>query len=337
MSGPRGHVLLTLRGLRVSFATDAGPVPAVRGVDLAVGEGETLALVGESGCGKSVTALSILRLLPTPPGSYDAGTIEFAGEDLLRVPEERIRAVRGNDIAMIFQEPMTSLNPVFRVGDQVAEAIELHERVSGNEARKRAIEALRRVGIPAPEQRVDEYPHQLSGGLRQRVMIAMALACSPRLLIADEPTTALDVTIQAQILELMAKLQRELGMAVLLITHDLGVVAETAHRVAVMYAGRIVEESAVGPLFERPRHPYTAGLLRSRPRLDLAGGRLVPIEGSVPDALHVPAGCAFHPRCPLATERCRSEEPPLVAQDGHRFACWVTSERPELDLLAETT
>jgi oligopeptide/dipeptide ABC transporter ATP-binding protein len=300
-----------------------------------VAEGETLALVGESGCGKSVTALSILRLLPTPPASYEAGSIDFAGEDLLQVSEERIRAVRGNEVAMIFQEPMTSLNPVFRVGDQVAEAIELHQHVSGDEARQRAIAALRRVGIPAPEQRVDDYPHQLSGGLRQRVMIAMALACSPRLLIADEPTTALDVTIQAQILELMAKLQQELGMAVLLITHDLGIVAETARRVAVMYAGRIVEEAAVGPLFARPRHPYTAGLLRSRPRLGMAGGRLVPIEGSVPDSLHVPTGCAFHPRCPLATEQCRQQEPPLVVHEGRRFACWVTADQPALDLLAE--
>jgi oligopeptide/dipeptide ABC transporter ATP-binding protein len=326
--------LLEIRGLRVSFATDAGPVPAVRGVDLALAEGETLALVGESGCGKSVTALSILRLVATPPGAYDAGEIRLAGEDLLRVSEQRIREIRGNDVAMIFQEPMTSLNPVFPVGDQVAEAIERHQQVSASEARARAVEALRRVGIPAPEQRAGEYPHQLSGGLRQRVMIAMALACNPQILIADEPTTALDVTIQAQILELIAKLQQELGMAVLLITHDLGVVAETAHRVAVMYAGRVVEEAAVLELFERPRHPYTAGLLRSRPRLDVGHGRLVPIEGTVPDALHVPAGCAFHPRCPLAVERCKSEEPPLVEQAGRRFACWVTAEQPALDLLA---
>jgi oligopeptide/dipeptide ABC transporter ATP-binding protein len=325
--------LLDIRGLRVSFATDAGPVPAVRGVDLSLAAGETLALVGESGCGKSVTALSILRLVATPPGSFDAGEVLLDGENLLAASEPRMREIRGNDVAMVFQEPMSSLNPVLRVGEQVAEAIELHQDVSHGVARARAVEAFARVGIPAPEQRVDEYPHQLSGGLRQRVMIAMALACNPKLLIADEPTTALDVTIQAQILELIAKLQRELGMAVLLITHDLGVVAETARRVAVMYAGRVVEEGGVLELFERPRHPYTAGLLRSRPRLDVPHGRLVPIEGSVPDALHQPPGCAFHPRCPLAEERCKREEPPLVRQGTQRFACWVTSEQPALDLL----
>ena len=326
--------LLEIRGLSVSFRTDAGPVPAVRGIDLALAQGETLALVGESGCGKSVTALSILRLVETPPGEYTGGEILLSGEDLLRVSEERIREIRGNDVAMIFQEPMTSLNPVFTIGEQVAEAVELHQQVGAAEARARAIEALRRVGIPAPEQRTNEYPHQLSGGMRQRVMIAMALACNPALLIADEPTTALDVTIQAQILELIAKLQQELGMAVLLITHDLGVVAETAHRVAVMYAGRVVEEADVLELFERPRHPYTAGLLRSRPRLDVGRGKLVPIEGSVPDAFHVPPGCAFHPRCPLAIERCKREDPPLSAHAGRRFACWVTAAEPERDLLA---
>jgi oligopeptide/dipeptide ABC transporter ATP-binding protein len=281
-----------------------------------------------------VTALSILGLVATPPGSIDAGEIRLAGENLLAASEERLRAIRGNDVAMIFQEPMTSLNPVLRVGEQVAEAIELHQHASRAQARKQTIEAFARVGIPAPEQRVDEYPHQLSGGMRQRVMIAMALACNPQLLIADEPTTALDVTIQAQILELIAKLQRDLGMAVLLITHDLGVVAETARRVAVMYAGRVVEEADVLELFERPRHPYTAGLLRSRPRLDQPDGRLVPIEGSVPDALHQPSGCAFHPRCPLAEARCQREEPPLTQDGNHRFACWVTNEQPALDLLA---
>jgi oligopeptide/dipeptide ABC transporter ATP-binding protein len=329
--------LLDIRGLRVSFATDAGPVPAVRGVDLVLAAGETLALVGESGCGKSVTALSILRLVAMPPGAFEAGDILLDGESLLAASEPRMREIRGNDVAMVFQEPMTSLNPVLRVGEQVAEAIELHQQVSHEVARARTIEAFARVGIPAPEQRVDEYPHQLSGGMRQRVMIAMALACNPKLLIADEPTTALDVTIQAQILELIAKLQRELGMAVLLITHDLGVVAETARRVAVMYAGRVVEEGDVLELFERPRHPYTAGLLRSRPRLDVAHGRLVPIEGSVPDALHQPPGCAFHPRCPYAEERCKREEPPLVSQGTQRFACWVTSARPTLDLLEGRT
>jgi oligopeptide/dipeptide ABC transporter ATP-binding protein len=325
--------LLEIRGLRVDFATDAGPVTAVRGVDLALAAGETLALVGESGCGKSVTALSILRLVPSPPGRFAAGQIRWLGESLLDATEERMRELRGNDVAMIFQEPMTSLNPVLRVGEQVAEVIELHQGASREAARAQAALAFARVGIPAPEQRVDEYPHQLSGGMRQRVMIAMALACTPKLLIADEPTTALDVTVQAQILELIAKLQRELGMAVLLITHDLGVVAETAHRVAVMYAGRVVEEAPVLALFERPRHPYTAGLLRSRPRLDVPHARLVPIEGSVPDPLVTPPGCAFHPRCPLAQERCRSQEPPLTGEGGHRFACWVTNERPGLDLL----
>jgi oligopeptide/dipeptide ABC transporter ATP-binding protein len=330
MSAP----LLSIRGLVVSFATDAGPVPAVRGVDLEIAAGETIALVGESGCGKSVTALSILRLVPTPPGSYDAGEIRLEGEDLLKAAEPRLREIRGNDVAMVFQEPMTSLNPVLRVGEQVAEAIELHQDVSAEEAKRRTTLAFARVGIPAPEQRVDQYPHQLSGGLRQRVMIAMALACHPKLLIADEPTTALDVTIQAQILELIAKLQREEGMAVLLITHDLGVVAETARRVAVMYAGRIVEEADVIALFERPRHPYTAGLLRSRPRLDAQHGKLVPIEGSVPDPQHRPPGCPFHPRCPYAEERCRREDPPLVGDAAQRFACWVTASRPELDLLA---
>jgi len=335
--------LLRIEGLEVSFGAEGGRVRAVRGVDLQVAPGETLALVGESGCGKSVTALSVLRLIPEPPGRIDAGTIHFAGgeagegsEDLLAVSEERIRQVRGNEIAMIFQEPMTSLNPVFTVGDQIVEAIELHRDERGETARAHAVEMLRRVGIPGPEQRMKDHPHQLSGGMRQRVMIAMALACDPTLLIADEPTTALDVTIQAQILELLRNLQRDGGMSILLITHDLAVVAETAKRVVVMYAGRIVEEAPVEDLFARPRHPYTAGLLRSLPRVDGGRAALVPIEGNVPDPSSLGPGCAFAPRCSLATERCTREEPELEADaSGRHFACFVTAADPEHDLLAE--
>jgi oligopeptide transport system ATP-binding protein len=339
------RTLLQIEGLEVSFGAEGGRVRAVRGLDLTVASGETLALVGESGCGKSVTALSILRLIPDPPGRIDAGTILFGDDDagdgepdeeLLGVSEERIRQVRGNEIAMIFQEPMTSLNPVFTVGDQIVEAIELHREERGKAARQRAVEMLRRVGMPAPEQRVKEHPHQLSGGMRQRVMIAMALSCDPTLLIADEPTTALDVTIQAQILELLRSLQEDVGMSILLITHDLGIVAETAHRVAVMYAGRIVEEAPVEALFANPRHPYTAGLLRSLPRLDGRHAALVPIEGNVPDPGSLGEGCAFAPRCPLVTDRCRREEPPMEAdRDGRRFACFVTGVDPGRSLLAE--
>ena len=326
--------LLEIENLAVEFGTDAGAVRAVRDVSLHVDPGETLALVGESGCGKSVTALSILRLVATPPGRYAGGAIRFGGEDLLQVDEARIRAVRGNEIAMIFQEPMSSLNPVFTVGDQITEAIRLHQAVDEAEAVERAIALLGRVGIPDAARRVGEYPHQMSGGMRQRVMIAMGLACEPKLLIADEPTTALDVTIQAQILELLRRLQEEEGLSVLLITHDLGVVAETAHRVAVMYAGRIVEEAPVEALFARPRHPYTAGLLQSLPRLDDHGTRLQPIEGNVPDAFARIPGCSFGPRCDFAEERCREGRPPLEAAGAGRAACWVTAER-EIDLLAE--
>ncbi len=318
--------LLSVEGLRTYFRTDLGLVRAVDGVDYAIDRGETLAVVGESGCGKSVTALSILRLVAEPPGLYAGGRILFEGEDLLRASEDRMREIRGNDIAMIFQEPMTSLNPVFTVGDQIMEAIQLHQGLPLAAARRRAIEMLHLVGIPAPERRVDDYPHQISGGMRQRVMIAMALACGPQLLIADEPTTALDVTIQAQILELLRKLQVELGMSVLLITHDLGVVAETAHRVVVMYAGRIVEEAPVRELFAEPRHPYTVGLLRSLPRLDHVHEKLVPIEGSVPDAISMPDGCRFHPRCPRAAARCKTESPTLVGEGSHRVACWFPVE-----------
>jgi len=316
--------LLRIRGLAVSFATEDGVARAVDGVDLDIAAGETVGLVGESGCGKSVTALSVLRLVPQPPGRYEAGEIVFRGRDLLKLNNRQMRAVRGRDIAMIFQEPMTSLNPVFTIGYQICEAIELHQRKRGRAARELAAEMLRKVGMSNPEQRLDAYPHQLSGGMKQRAMIAMALVCRPALLIADEPTTALDVTIQAQILDLIRGLQAELGMATLLITHNLGVVAEMARRVAVMYAGRVVEEAGVEDLFASPKHPYTAGLFRSLPNLSGPRQRLEVIPGSVPSLFEMPAGCRFCPRCPLAQERCRREYPPFEEKaPGHRSACWV--------------
>jgi oligopeptide/dipeptide ABC transporter ATP-binding protein len=325
--------LLAVEDLRTHFFTADGVVRAVDGVSFEVGAGETLALVGESGSGKSVTALSILRLVPDPPGKIVSGRIRFRGRDLLSLASGPMRAVRGKEISMIFQEPMTSLNPVFTCGEQIVEAVVLHERVSRSEARTRAVELLRLVGIPAPEQRTREYPHQLSGGMRQRVMIAMALACRPALLIADEPTTALDVTIQAQILDLLGRLQEELGMAVLLITHDLGVVAETADRVAVMYAGQIVESCDSSAAFRRTRHPYTAGLLASLPRLGTRGTPLRVIPGQVPDAARLPAGCRFHPRCPVVIDRCRALEPPLAAlESGHLARCWRAEEIASGDL-----
>lgn len=328
--------LLDIQDLRTCFDSEDGLVPAVDGVSFVINRGETLGVVGESGCGKSVTALSVMRLVPDPPGQYAGGRILFGGRDLLTVPEAAMEQIRGNEISMIFQEPMTSLNPVFTVGFQVAEAIQLHQGLTPKEARERSIEMLRLVGIPLPERRVDEFPHQLSGGMRQRVMIAMALACRPKLLIADEPTTALDVTIQAQILELMKKLKDELGMAIMLITHDLGVVAEMCERVVVMYSGRVVEEGDVFSLFRSPLHPYTEGLLRSVPRLappSEAGEqhgrygrrrhRLQVIEGVVPNPTKAPAGCRFHPRCPYADDTCRTRQPDLVdAGPGRRVACW---------------
>lgn len=316
--------LLEVRDLQTSFMTRDGPVRAVNGVSLQLDRGETLGLVGESGCGKSVTALSIMRLIPVPPGRIAGGPILFRGEDLRAKSEAEMRRIRGNSLSMIFQEPMTSLNPVYTCGFQIMEVIQLHQRRSRAEARRRAIEMLALVGIPSPEQRVGEYPHRLSGGMRQRVMIAMALACNPSILIADEPTTALDVTIQAQILELIGKLQDELGMAVLIITHDLGVVAEVANRVAVMYAGRIVEQAKVEDIFARPLHPYTRGLLDSIPRLGGTLDRLSVIPGAVPDANELPPGCAFHPRCSLADHRCRSEVPVLAGEEGsdHQAACF---------------
>jgi len=315
--------LLEIRGLQTRFASDRGEVRAVDGVDLSLERGRTLGIVGESGCGKSVTALSVMGLVPQPPGRVAGGEILFEGEDLLRAAPARLRDLRGDKLAMIFQEPMTSLNPAFRVGDQIAEALLRHKKLSVKSAHSQAIEMLRRVRMPDPERRAREYPHQLSGGMRQRVMIAMALACHPKLLIADEPTTALDVTIQAQILELMRALRAELGTAIILITHDLGVIAELADEVAVMYGGKVVERGAVERLFAAPQHPYTIGLLGSIPRLDREAGRLNAIEGMVPDAAALPKGCRFHPRCPFAVEKCREEEPPLLELTPRHFsACW---------------
>jgi oligopeptide/dipeptide ABC transporter ATP-binding protein len=319
--------LLEVRDLQTHFFTDDGVVRAVDGVSFEVNPGETLAIVGESGSGKSVTSLSILRLVPEPPGRIVGGSIRFRGRDLATLPPSEMRKIRGKEISMIFQEPMTSLNPVFTCGDQIAEAVVLHERVNRRAARARAIEMLTLVGIPSPEQRVDEYPHQMSGGMRQRVMIAMALACRPALLIADEPTTALDVTIQAQILELLKKLQAELGMAVMLITHDLGVVAETADRVAVMYAGQVVEYCDSWSAFKRTRHPYTAGLLASLPKLGAHRDTLRVIPGNVPNPSRFPRACRFHPRCPCVQERCRTLDPPVqTLDDNHLSRCWRADE-----------
>jgi peptide/nickel transport system ATP-binding protein len=323
---PEATSLLEVRDLVTEFRTDRGTVRAVDGVSFALAPRQTLGLVGESGCGKSVTALSIMRLITSPPGRIAGGTIRYAGEDLLALAPAAMRQIRGNRIAMIFQEPMTSLNPVFTVGDQVGEAVRLHQGKSRAQARAAAIEMFRLVGIPSPEDRIDAYPHQLSGGMRQRVMIAMALACKPDLLIADEPTTALDVTIQAQILDLLRELQRELGMSILLITHDLGVVAETCDEVIVMYAGRIVERARTDVLFEAPRHHYTAGLLRSVPSYGEGTqvgehARLREIKGMVPALGDLPAGCKFVDRCPAAQDRCRAEEPALVALGASHVRC----------------
>jgi peptide/nickel transport system ATP-binding protein len=319
--------LLRLEELQTHFFTDDGVVRAVDGVSFEVREGETLAVVGESGSGKSVTSLSILRLIAEPPGRIVGGRILFRGKNLLELGPKAMRAIRGKEISMIFQEPMTSLNPVYTCGEQIIEALVLHEKLDRKAARARTIEMLKLVGIPAPEQRVDAYPHQMSGGMRQRVMIAMALACKPAILIADEPTTALDVTIQAQILELLKHLQGMFGMAVLLITHDLGVVAETADRVAVMYAGQVVEYCDVQAAFKRTLHPYTAGLLHALPRLGEKRDALRVIPGNVPDPLRFPSGCRFHPRCPVAQERCRESEPPVLTFDGeHQARCWRADE-----------
>ncbi|MCP5150423.1 MAG: ABC transporter ATP-binding protein [Ectothiorhodospiraceae bacterium] len=313
--------LLTVRDLRTEFRTEDGIFAAVDGVDFELAAGEVLGIVGESGSGKSVTALSILGLIPSPPGRVARGEILFEGRDLLKLREREMRAVRGADISMIFQEPMTSLNPVFTIGDQIVETIRFHESVSVAAARARAVELLELVGIPSPRERLSEYPHQLSGGMRQRVMIAIALSCQPKLLLADEPTTALDVTIQAQILDLLRRLQAELGMAVIIITHDLGVVAEFAQRAIVMYAGKVVEHATVEELFERPLHPYTEGLLASLPVLDEDQNRLQAIPGVVPSPFDLPPGCRFSPRCQYARPPCLAGEPALMRRDGRDVAC----------------
>jgi peptide/nickel transport system ATP-binding protein len=320
-----GERLLEIRGLKTDFLTDDGTVHAVDGVDLAVERGETLGLVGESGCGKSVTALSVLKLIPMPPGRIVDGRILWRGRDIVPLGQHDMQKIRSKEIAIVFQEPMTSLNPVYTVGDQIAEVIRLHEGLGKRAALDRTAEMLRLVHIPNPERRIRDYPHQFSGGMRQRVMIAMALACNPALLIADEPTTALDVTIQAQILDLLAEMKSRLGMAVLLITHAMGVVAETAQRVAVMYAGKVVEEAPVGELFAQPRHPYTQGLIRSIPRVDRAAtrkSRLESIAGVVPSLLDPMPGCRFAPRCPFARAACLEAPPPLrEIAAGHKVAC----------------
>jgi peptide/nickel transport system ATP-binding protein/oligopeptide transport system ATP-binding protein len=318
--------LLDVRDLKVYFHTEDGMVPAVDGVSFGLGRGKTLGIVGESGCGKSVTSLAVIRLIPQPAGRIVGGSILFDGENLLTKTEAEMRQIRGNEIAMIFQEPMTSLNPVFTVGDQIMEAITIHQQSDKTEARQRVVELLQLVGIPAPEKRLTDYPHQLSGGIRQRVMIAMALACHPKLLIADEPTTALDMTIQAQILELMRQLRDELGMSIMLITHDMGVIAEMAAHVVVMYAGKIVEQADVQTLFANPQHPYTIGLLGSIPKLHQNVERLPAIEGVVPSPFNMPLGCRFHTRCQFSRDICQTKEPRLVAvRDGaadHTVACW---------------
>ena len=315
--------LLDIKSLKTSFYTGDGLIPAIDGVNLNIKKGETLGVVGESGSGKSVTALSIMRLIPSPPGVIEEGEIFFEGEDLLKKSKKEMRQVRGNDIAMIFQEPLTSLNPVITVGEQIAEVVRLHQGLGEKEAMQKAVEMLRKVGIPIPEKRVKEYPFELSGGMRQRVMIGMALSCNPKLLIADEPTTALDVTIQAQILELIKDLKSEANMAVMMITHDLGVIAETAERVVVMYAGKIMEEALVSPLFNKPYHPYTYGLMQSIPQLDVEKKRLHVIEGRVPSPSEMPVGCRFNPRCEYAKDKCREEEPALVeVEKGRKVRCW---------------
>jgi peptide/nickel transport system ATP-binding protein len=336
MQGDDKAPLLEIRGLKTHFATDDGMVQAVDGVSLTIGRGETVGVVGESGCGKTVTALSVLKLIAMPPGKIVAGQILYQGRDLVPLGPAEMDRIRAKDIAMVFQEPMTSLNPVYTVGEQIAELLRKHEGLSRRGAHEKTIEMLRLVQIPNPESRVNDFPHQFSGGMRQRVMIAMALSCNPKLLIADEPTTALDVTIQAQILELLADMKARFGMAIMLITHAMGVVAETAQRVVVMYAGKVIEEAPVEQLFANPRHPYTQGLIRSIPRIDIAAtrkSRLEAIPGVVPSLLNPPPGCRFAPRCKFAMPKCTEAVPPLYdIGGGHRVACVLVE--PALEMAA---
>ncbi len=333
-----GEVTLEVKNLCTYFYGEEGVGKAVDDVNFYIRRREVLGIVGESGCGKSVTSLSIMRLIPNPPGKTVRGEIIFEGRDLLKLPEDQMRKVRGNKISMIFQEPMTSLNPVFTIGDQITEGIRLHMKLGKHEARERAVEMMELVGIPASRERLDDYPHQFSGGMRQRIMIAMALACDPQLIIADEPTTALDVTIQAQILELMKKLQERLNTSIILITHDLAVIAEMAHRVNVMYAGRVVEEASSRQLFKSPKHPYTTGLLASIPRVDRHGEKLCVIKGTVPSPFNFPKGCRFINRCPLAHEKCENEEPPLIQikeEPGHSARCWLYEDKQDASVSDE--
>jgi peptide/nickel transport system ATP-binding protein len=317
--------ILEVKNLCTSFFTEEGEVKAVNGVSFSVPSGRTLGIVGESGSGKSITSLSILRLIQSP-GKIKSGEILFDGKDLLQLSEKDMRKIRGNEISMIFQEPMTSLNPVFTIGEQISEVYQIHRNLSKREAKEKSIEMLKLVGIPSPEKRIDQYPHELSGGMRQRVMIAMALACNPKLLIADEPTTALDVTIQAQILRLIKELQEKLHMSVIFITHDLGVVAETCDYVAVMYCGKVVEFADVKTLFKNPQHPYTVGLLNSLPRHDIDQEELIAIKGNVPSPFEMPNGCAFAPRCPHASAICHTKEPELVPHlENNEIRCWIYS------------
>ncbi|CAN5732084.1 ABC transporter ATP-binding protein [soil metagenome] len=324
----QSQVLLDVQDLRTYFHVMDGTVRAVDGVSFSIKRGETLGIVGESGCGKSVTALTVMRLLEIPPAEIASGVVLFDGRDLLTLPEDQMRRLRGNEIAMIFQEPMTSLNPVFTVGRQISEAVRQHLRVSKREALDRSIESLRTVGINSPEQRVKQYPHEMSGGMRQRVMIAMALSCEPKLLIADEPTTALDVTIQAQILELIRRIQADTGAALMLITHDLGVVAEMVHDVVVMYAGRVVEQGTVAEVLLQPKHPYTEGLLASIPSKGMRGDRLNVIKGTVPNPFNMPSGCNFTPRCPYRFEPCPEHDPRIEEGEGPPIACWLWKQAP---------